>query len=343
MLIGNAIRVALCVVLADNVSNWFASGTVHEILSLVVFSSILLMVVNTDAILNSFLTEHVPWFDDAETRSLGDEAFEPVPVSSATVIKGTKTHALPHASTWLVVFGGVALFGFLAFRISDQAPATIVAIEDPLPALNEGDLPGQIFGESDANAKTNRTWQRMRFEQVDRDVDAMLAKTSYTWVYSNGETSVVVSVDCPWSSWHNLDICYRALGWETEPTYFRPSHPQAPWSELSVTDLAMNRPSGDTVGRVLFTVIDRQRDEVQLKSWRMRGSSLIAFADEFVARTWLILTGGERESSVSLPATTIQVMCEHAGGLTDQQQQSIENFFYEVRRLLLEGRRWESV
>ncbi|MEM6981063.1 MAG: exosortase U [Planctomycetota bacterium] len=341
VLIGNAIRVALCVVLADHVSTWFASGTGHELLSLVIFAFILLMVANTDAALRIALQERVSWYDDVETRA----AFEsPDTTQQPTRAQQTRpvAVAVPNQRIWTVAFLSLAVFGFLAFRVADSANAMRITSDQRLPPLTQEDLPPVIIAAGDS-ADGGGSWRQIEFERVDRDVDAMLAETSFTWTYASDDLSAVVSVDCPWSSWHNLDVCYRAIGWSTQPTYFRPSPPTVAWSDLSVTDIKMERSNGNATGRVLFTVIDRDRDEVLSASqWRNRLGSIDSLFKILARRIRLILTGDGGGKSIALPATTIQVMCDHAGELTEAEHAAVEALFYESRRLLLEGRRWQS-
>jgi exosortase len=328
--IGNSIRVALCVYLADNVSVWFASGTGHEILSLVVFAFILGMVGNTDAILASIMPESLQWYEEPKTikterkRSAPPKATRHYPNASRTT------------TVFAAIFGVLAIFGGLAVRSAQPPPAIATADANRMPALIEPDLPPAI-----AVAGQNVPWMRQKFEHVEREVGAMLAADSYTWVFAKGDLSAVVSVDCPWNEWHNLNDCYRAIGWETTPTYFVSSPSDAPRSDLTYTDVQMQRSGKASTGRVMFTVVDRNGREVQSKQWRMRIGSASEFASNLGARLRTILLGDQSDTAaIELPATTIQLMAEHAGELTEAERAELAGFFFEVRRQLLEGRRW---
>lgn len=326
VLVGNAIRVASCVALADYVSVWFASGSGHELLSLLVFGFILGMVANTDAVLGTLIGERVSWYDDAVAMPRSTSA---LPESDGRRVSfscfGNRFHL-----GFVGLFSLLSLFGISAWRISQ--PVWTISADDAnrLPGLSLADLPSSLEG-----------WKQAAFEHVQRGDGAMMARDSYTWHYSSDELAAVVSVDCPWSSWHNLNECYQAIGWETSASYFESSQQGVPWEDLSFSRLEMTKPNSDRAGRVLFTVVDANRNEVKTDLWKNNMQSVGHFADVMITRVHRILVGTiDSNAELALPASTIQVLVEHGDELTTEQDESIEVFFYAVRDQLLRGRRW---
>ncbi len=403
VLLGNAVRVAACVYLADNVSTWYASGAGHEALSMVVFAFILAMVISTDQIISWFAVRklHLNWSDDAsleivdevgqmsETRrgifgwgrgrgrsdvpqdivddvvankvskatagllgkrkqrrpyvemgdgdvdemaeakssaaligrqrrdsmSMGDEPMEP----SASGYKVSTRAALGLGAMLLVV----AIFGGIA--VSRQG-ASVMA-PDALPPASAEFLPENLNG-----------WTRVKYEFIQRDQDRLLAPESYTWTYRRDGLFAIISLDCPWNEWHNLNNCYSAVGWETEPNFFVESPAEAPYSQLTYSDLRMTKPDNRS-GYVLFTVVDRNREDVRTFDWRGRFSSIGEFFSGVTTQIKKSLGMGEL-SAQTLPATTIQMYSEHRGPYTDADRAALQEFFFAARKELLESPRW---
>lgn len=413
VLVGNSLRVALCVFLADNVSPWYASGTGHELLSLGIFGFILAMVVNTDASMRKILPSRWNWYHGEEqpdwvskggpnASKNGPPASHPMARSNVSPqtdqlvwgdgvqpiqrpgqgetagqgqtgggptadepsddpkIVGTLKAALdqqvldqqvldqqvldqqvlgqrdhqpsPAISTFHVLAGAALVaLGIFVATIRTRAPvsASMETSQQRLPALSDVDLPPTIAG-----------WKQDKFEHVTRERNDIFANHSYTWDFSRGDLAAVISVDCPWASWHDLAVCYGAIGWNVQPDYFVATSQELPYPNLSYSDLSLRRPQGTSSGRVLFTVVDRQRNEVTANQWRHDLKNPIAVA-RGLFRTMLGSLGLQRESVLEFPATTIQVFAQKGTSLTDQDVGHIRSLFFESRKLLLEGRRWQ--
>ncbi|MEO9930347.1 exosortase U [Rhodopirellula bahusiensis] len=331
VLIGNAVRVAASVALADYVSPWFASGSGHELLSFLVFAFILGMVANTDAILATLLGEHVSWYDETYAISPNSTS-DAVPAQSPPSVNAFTGSGRSFNTIFACLFSFLCLFGLLTWRISQPVWTISATDANSLSELTENDLPIKI-----------NNWERVSFEHVQRGDGAMMARNSYTWNYTNGQIAATVSVDCPWSSWHNLNQCYRAIGWETSPSYFIASREGVPWENLSFSNLEISRPNSDQSGRVLFTVVDANRNEVQSDHWRYSLQSPTRFFRTALNRLQNILTATmDPNSRLALPASTIQLLIEHGEALTPEENEAIESFFYDARKQLLEGRRWSG-
>ncbi|WP_144059741.1 exosortase U [Rhodopirellula sallentina] len=329
--VGNAIRVAACVALADYVSVWFASGSGHELLSLIVFGFILGMVANTDAVFANLIGDRVTWYDEnfGPTAFSADTSPSPETHRSAAMFsRMSRLFYLGFVGLFMLLF----LFGMSAWRISQ--PIWNISLENAssLAGLSQGDLPQSLDG-----------WNRGQYEHVQRGTGAMMASNSYTWQYSKDELSAVVSVDCPWSGWHDLNECYQAIGWETTPEYFVASRESVPREELSFTRLQMTKPNSGRAGRVLFTVVDANQTEVQSDLWKNNLQAMSHLGNTMTTRLGEILKGTiDTNAKVALPATTIQVLVEHGESLTPEQDEAIERFFYAARDQLLRGRRWNG-
>ncbi len=341
VIIGNAVRVAATVYLADRYDPWFATGTGHMIIGYVVLAGILAMVLNVDALIGQVLFPGSRWYrepddewdgDDRRSRSQGRSGDVAVGQSLTAIAARYRPGVTMPLTALLAIAAALGVFIALA---SDRAIAP-VSDDQRLPVLAEADLP-EMIGD----------WRRGKFEVVHRDVDSMLADDSFTWQYvlpdagdpSKASILATVSVDCPWNEWHNLNLCYVAIGWQTNSSYFKASPAGVPWDHLRYSELAMSRPNSQQTGRVLFTAVDAARREVVSNQWR--------YVSDETSRWWSIMLeqigetlGWSDAQPIRLPATTIQLYCEHPDALTAEQTEALRAFFFDVRDRLLQTHRW---
>ncbi|MEM1228869.1 MAG: exosortase U [Planctomycetota bacterium] len=337
VIIGNAIRVALSVYLADRIDPWYASGTGHEILSLLVFVGILAMIANTDAVFAQLLPDD--WFDVDDVFSDGCTDREAaVPSNTREAVSMalgrflTQTSPRLHPRSFLankaLLLGGliVATVGTFALVHGKIIPKLRNSRDLAVPAAS--DLPSSIG-----------PWHQVGFERVHRDVITRLAPESCLWTYQSSNLTAIISVDFPWNEWHNLEICYRALGWTVGAKHFLSTPEEAPNQDLTYSELALSKPAMDESGHVWFTVVDGQKHDVQPDDLRLRLSRFGPWAT-LQHQVRCSLGYGNRVSMV-LPATTVQVLGESPKQMTREELLSLQNLFFQARSDLLDSPRWQ--
>lgn len=340
VLIGNALRIALTVVLADHVSTWFAAGTGHELLSLGVFVFILAMVSSTDNIVSGFCetTLGIEWRRDVDAEPVGKpSANDPVGLGNAVSGLLKRMPKLSRVS-FLGLGGGLALVAILGLRISwvqlssGSAAASMASIPR-LPASAEDHLPVTLAG-----------WTRLGFEHVQRDGSSLFASDSYQWRFQNGALAAIVSVDCPWDQWHNLDVCYTAIGWQTIPKFGLESAADMARPNLSRTEIMMVKP-GRRRGLVIFNAVDATGGDVLPPPQLVHPGGLAGLIRSRIPQLLKDTSGLDKASTVPalnlLPASTIQVFCERSGDLDEGQIEAIRQLYFAARDTLLRSPRWQ--
>lgn len=345
VVVGNAIRVALTVVLADNVSLWFAVGAGHELLSLIVFAFILGMVASTDRILGAFFRT---WFNvDWDLEDYVDENHFDGLYSARSAKNLTEQHATsdkqrlrfgrPSLLLWLFIALPLCLVLLVALRVArvqwfqtTESPIAQLTSVPRLPALVESDLPVQVAG-----------WKRVSYEHVTRERSSLFASDSFTWEFQREALQAVVSIDCPWDQWHNLSVCYTAIGWDCRMQTML-EQDEAPNRQRTHSEIMLSKPSGNH-GFVIFSAVDANRKDA-LPDWRHRGR----FAGEWTsvmtrqAKSSLGLESHteDPQARTQLPVTTIQVLSEQSNEYSEADLEAVRELFFEARDWLLQGRRW---
>lgn len=320
VLIGNAVRVAAVVILADNVDPWYATGTGHEMLGMVVFAFILGMVVSTDSLMSLFVNR--PFVNPTEfnAKAAREDSLPDFP--------------FPSFASWLV-FGMFCFVGVVGLRVAyvSQRGSDSIRVVD-LPAPSEADLPLVMDG-----------WKRESFEHVERAGDPLFASHSYIWKYSNGRSVILVSVDSPWAEWHNLAVCYSALGWEMEAKYFVENSEALPDGRPMKTQSELLMTKGDRSGFVIFAVVDRAGAEI-FPGWRNAMGSWWQLPGAFMQQAAASLGFGlETQFAIGgfkLPATTIQVLTESSEPFKPEELEEIRRMYDLIRRTLLASPRWAT-
>ncbi len=229
VLVCNSVRIAAVVVLADNVSTWFASGAGHEMLGMAIFLYIMLMVISTDALIGVLLfrplVSNAASWEASEANASSGEGLAAQPFSIGKSALGRWHKAGVGAFLFIGLLG--IWVAVVHSGVTDQGMVALAMPEMPPPA--EDDLPA-VLGNG---------WRRVKFEHIKRDGDQLFAPESYVYQYAKNGRAFVVSVDLPWTAWHNLNVCYTGLGWESRPTYFV-QRPQA-GERVSQSELELTR------------------------------------------------------------------------------------------------------
>jgi exosortase len=232
VIVGNAIRVAAVVYLADEGYEQLSHGTLHDIFGLVVFVGIFGVTLSVDRAVDVFAMKH-PVYEDAD-----DEAV-------SHVVTGKSQASINQSRPKLAMFGLMAVY-FVIFLFSARLAYAkrnnfdrIGFESSELVPVEQSDLPEII----DA-------WKLKNFETKSRTETSLFAPESYIWTYTRESLSAVVSLDCPYSEFHDLTLCYRGLGWDVKA-----HHEYEPDSEDGYSWLEMNKPAQDA--RVYFSAYTR--------------------------------------------------------------------------------------
>ena len=321
VVIGNAVRIALVVYLTDNVSESFAIGTTHELLGLANFVFVFLFALSTDRGINAWQASTA----DATTAALESDVEEPV-IDGVVVPRISPSQHVtnrPAAWKWSLVIGFL-LVGLFSARLTYAI--TIIDNfrfdESMLVESYKTDLPKRIGG-----------WKLVKFDHQDRDDTRLLAPESYVWTFLKSDNQrAIVSLDSPYSDFHNLKDCYEGFGWEVdyENRYLEGDNDLSKTENL--TELKMEK-SGE-YGLVLFTAFDRDgvlvRPTFELNYDPSRWMEIV--------RHFRIVFGllnqqnDPRFSGQALPISQVQLLYISNQELLDTSE--VEQLFIEVRSRL---------
>ncbi|HVJ82348.1 MAG TPA: exosortase U, partial [Planctomycetia bacterium] len=184
VLIANVMRVLAILFFSRPESFDLTKGTLHTALGAFTFTFAILLTMSTDRLLLVF----------NPARDYPEE--EPEPVTWPKRAFGFATALLAFAFLGLGAGSGYTLYR--AIR-AEGTPWTTAFL---FPVLGQEFLPAE-FGE----------WRRLKFEHQRRAEDDRIAINSQIWAYSNGPQTALVSLDYPYSGVHDLEACYRAIGW----------------------------------------------------------------------------------------------------------------------------------
>ena len=334
VVVGNAIRVAVVVYVAENYSDRIASGRPHEILGLVAFLFIFLIAVSTDRLFGAFVRE------SEDTTAYGmetelPEAEEPSPLQVAPNYQGSiglpgiGVVAIPFA---LVVFLVGARLAFVQMTYN-KGLATSSANRLQFPDKN--DLPPYLGG-----------WQMASFQHKNRGKDKLQAEDSFIWTYKNKDLSASLSIDCPWEEWHDLSTCYAGLGWNVHSSHYFDGGDKLPvnsgFSNEEFSQLGMNKNSGET-GVVIFSSVDATGKEVTPQFSAGYFSTDSVFQQVLSNTAAAVGLSQDRAAGLAgykLPLTTIQLYCTPETEITPAQIRELRTLFLEARTALVETSRF---
>lgn len=333
VVVGNAIRIATVVVVSEHYSDRIASGRPHEILGLVTFLLIFLLAISTDRLYGAFAKEDEGEESDEEGAS-GEADSDLVSRSNS------KEHFQP--ASWLgwVVLTLAALVLLVGARIAYVQTMNNQGIAlysyDRLPFPDQTNLPERIGG-----------WSQVSFEHTNRGKENLQAEDSFIWTFENQGLTALISVDCPWEDWHNLDNCYSGLGWGTHIRHFFAGQDSlevgADMPETNFSQIGMRKNSGET-GVVIFSSVDANANMVTPQF--SGGYISIESAWKQVVMNLYRALGVSREKSAGvqgykLPLSTFQLLCTPETEVTQDQMRSLRLLFVDARKLLKESPRFK--
>lgn len=249
--VANMVRVAGVVIAASRFHVDLSTGWRHEVWGLALFGLAFGLVLSTDRLFCLiFFSEEDAIQAMNDDNSSGDEPLELQEASSSLVVA---TGSLPEASRFYACLGFLqswglatifACIGSVQFMPWSTAALPTAALSNtaksatqdhPLDVatLNEETLPFELAG-----------WQRTGYETARRSAADVDGAFSAIWRYERGGREAVVSLDFPFSDWHQLTFCYvgrgcRILNWHLEPLIDGVGAPQD--GDFAVASLQMER------------------------------------------------------------------------------------------------------
>ena len=191
----------------------------------------------------------------------------------------------------------------------------VINNQDLIPNLPEGLLPDKIG-----------SWNRDSFKRIDRSPSDPFGLVSYGWFFSNGEVPVVVSLDGPYDSWHDLGYCYGATGWELRDSRNVQLATQAGQEPMACVELNLYEESGQR-SVVMFTSFDSRGLVVQPPP--SHGTTLRNLVNRFrVAETKLAADG----TPAKAPVFQVQMRVETEFELSPADRASLDELYDFARR-----------
>ena len=211
----NILRVVSIAVCIERYGIDLTSGWPHDFLGLAVFCVTLVTLFSTDALLR-FVTGPVG-LDD---MSLSEQIHENLLVriwnrlfwprhERQTALLEEQTPITPFipGKSWgfLVVATSIIFCTLSAVQIwGGIGPfSSRLGIGSAIDSLAKESLPHEMAG-----------WTMTEFHRVDRSATSEFGHHSRQWTFRQGDLTAIVSIDFPFPEWHNLDVCYRGVGWK---------------------------------------------------------------------------------------------------------------------------------
>jgi exosortase len=326
VMLGNILRIVLVVALAD-VAPWLGTGWGHELLGLGVFAFILAMIASTDTAVSGLISNELVIETRDESPILPGYGGENANAGPAVELPPFPLADRPR----MVVFAGLVVLALVSMRaewVRSGWTATVQSLASrKLPAPHEADLPEALAG-----------LERTSFTHTSRGPNFLWAQDSYLWEYRRGPLVAIVSLDTPWNEWHNLDHCYRNIGWQTEPQFgLLPPQPSSEaLAEYRHSELLMHR--AGNYGFVVFSAIDRNGNYVA-EGGALEAADIIADPAVLFAHTRAALgLGGQRANVLTadrLPVSTVQLYAESTLPWTGEDLKRLRDLFLEAREKLV--------
>jgi exosortase len=269
----NVLRVTLIVLGAARFGVDLSGGWMHELLGHVLLIAGFLLLLSTDQLLAGLLA---PMRSDGTRRNRFARfwnaaiARRPAARNSAAIQRAAdrpsdvpviREDPLPPGHRGLLLCAG-ALIVFLPLvtvqtvlllreRAAEIEPRRFES------AFAEGWLPDQVGD-----------WQRRDYRLEQRDAGSDEGQYSQVWTYGSDSGGAHVSLDYPFSGWHELSRCYTSQGWrETSRT----THAIVKQSFAGqYVEVQFVKPTGET-GSLLFALFDATGNPLTPRSSHWRG------------------------------------------------------------------------
>ena len=278
-----------------------ASGWVHDAVGVMFFGFALLMLVSTDQFLMStwsvFDFRWLP-FGNTQRQWQRSQRKQQEAAQRAADTPPAAENPLPVTpwTSWVVV----GIFAVLAIlQLGEFAFATA----EHLGAGKQEPTVGQSVFQFDEESlpETHNNWNRVAFHITERSATNSFGEFSKTWNYESPICDVAVSLDFPFTEWHELSYCYGGHGWQLRS---RRTSDAAGWttpeSKISFVELVLSKPTGEH-GYVLFSLLDNRGQTIPPPDPSLASTMQGRIVDGPLARVL------GRESKVRLNTNTYQI------------------------------------
>ncbi len=316
VIVGNAIRVAIVVYVADNWTDSIATGTTHEMLGLVMFLFIFGLSLSTDRAIDT-------WNSSRESLDRNSTTVAEHQITTAN------TSQEPHSFIrWAIILSFVLIFVFSA-RMTYVKHSKVVLdyyyfSRQTLPSAEQSDLPSEING-----------WKLTEYDHKLREGVRLLAPESFLWTYVKDGKKILISLDSPYPEFHHLYGCYSGLGWKVSFDH-RYQEPGSGNNSDNLTFLDMQR--RDEHGVVFFTAYDRLGELVLPNSTVPRSRD--AIRNIRLAFGMLNAESDPMISSQALPISQIQLL--HTSPSIVGETEELRNLFLVARTAIKKSRRFSG-
>lgn len=197
ILAANAGRVLVIVVASVRYSVDLTTGTIHEVLGVATFASGILLALSTERLIQFILP---PQRDDRQRTPgwIRRKLFGWLDI---------RMLSLDGARPWVPVavvllFALFATAGYAAGRRGNQIQTAALSQTLDPDRFSAVEMPAEIAG-----------WVLVDSEVIRRSRDDVFGMISWVWHYRRGSQQMAISIDGPYDDWHDLAICYTAIGW----------------------------------------------------------------------------------------------------------------------------------
>jgi exosortase len=301
VLVANVARVVAVAVLETRWGIDASTSWRHEALGLLLFAAAVGLLLSTDQLL-AFLSHPTP-----SGPAPAPAPVDPPPARRPAGVGRLGGLAAVAATAYLTLFG-------LHWALAGRSPAAAGA---PPPLADDRDLlPAAVEG-----------WERTEFASQARDSGSFFGERSQVWTYRRGDRTVLVSLDYPFPSWHDLTRCYTGQGWQVDAQAVR-AEAGGPGGCVEVR---LSKPAYRS-GYLLFCEFDRAGRPLQA---RPGGPLLSTFrhASTF-RRVWARLGGeAEAEAAADPPGAVyqLQLFAESYSPLTDEEEASVRSLLLRAQ------------
>ncbi len=256
----NILRVVAIAVFVEKLGIDLTQGWPHDLLGLAIFCVTLVTLFSTDAMLRFVFgpigveedNSPEPMEGNSLTR-LWNWLFWPTherPVELLADRPEGSTSPIGRSWKALVIVTSIGFLSLGALQVwGGIGPfSTGLGIGQTIDGLSKESLPAELAG-----------WTLTDFRRENRSASSEFGERSRQWTYRRGDQTVVASVDYPFPEWHDLDVCYRGLGWTADSRTRLPEQSTA---------LQYTLHQDQQAGRLIFDLFDQQGAPYQPPSGR---------------------------------------------------------------------------
>jgi hypothetical protein len=273
---------------------------------LVTFAAVMLLAASTDLILRFFVPPRFP-----------DYTLPTPEGSTPSELRLDQGRPLGIAVGLSLAICLISLVSFYRPTVARAAAGTI-ADASLMPSIPGNALPGKIG-----------PWELKDARRIDRDPTNAFGMVSQTWTFHNGSFPLIVSLDGPYESWHDLGYCYGALSWQLRDSQNLDLATEAGQSPITCVELNLYKGGGDR-SLVLFTSIDSSGAIVRPPA--AHGSLFRNLVNRLGLTNAATTTDGV---PVKPPVFQVQLFAETNVEMTPEERASIDQLYDYVRRILI--------